>query len=157
VLGTSGDVYLLGGGWSTALLNDLSSSGFTTHVLSGADRYATAVKIAQEIVPQPATPDLVLVSTGRNFPDGLAAGAAAGSYHAPGSGYKAVALLSADGVLPAATKTYLNSVLAANPNVLVAAIGGQASTALTAAYGPNLALNLVGSTRYETAAITGLV
>lgn len=45
--------------------------------LSGPDRYATSAAVALEALSRGATTDVVWLATGRNFPDGLVAGAAA--------------------------------------------------------------------------------
>jgi hypothetical protein len=146
VLSPGGTVYLLGGtgAISQAVDDQIKALGYTTTRLAGASRYDTAVAIANAINPNP---DLILAATGANFPDALAAGAAAGSYNTPGSGSSAVVVLTDNATLPAATKTYLDARVSAT--VPVIAIGGQAATA-TAIYGDNQGF-LVGGSRYETA------
>jgi hypothetical protein len=113
--------------------------------LAGATRYDTSLAIANAVS---TGPKLILAATGRNFPDALAAGAAAGEW--TNLGVPAVVILTSDGALPAATKTYLNN----NSQADLAGIGGQAVTAL-GAY-PNT-IQIVGSTRYQTAAFVAQV
>ena len=48
---------------------------------AGADRYDTAIQVSQQAFPGGA--DVVLVATGRNYPDALAAGPAAANLNAP--------------------------------------------------------------------------
>jgi putative cell wall-binding protein len=144
VLGTANPgaiVYLLGGtgALSANVENAVKALGYQTVRLAGSTRYDTSLAIANEINP---APQLILAATGRNFPDALAAGAAAGDWTS--LGYPAVVVLTNDGSLPAATKTYLNN----NAQADVVGIGGQAVTALSAY--PN-AIPIVGSTRYQTA------
>ncbi len=47
--------------------------------IAGADRYATSLAVAQEVGRRGITTERVLLARGRNWPDGLAAGAAAGT------------------------------------------------------------------------------
>ena len=104
ILGHGAQVYLLGGtsALSDQVVRDVTALGFTPIRLTGADRFDTATKIAAAISPHPHT---VLVATGDNAPDALAAGAAAATD--PNGG---VVLLSNDNVLPAATLAYLSGV-----------------------------------------------
>jgi putative cell wall-binding protein len=158
VLGTSSPasktVYVLGGegAISTGVVNSiraLTSPDYNIVRLAGAAadqyRYGTAIKIANEIDP---TPDLVLVATGLNFPDGLAAGAAAGSFIP--FGIPAVVVLSQGYALPQVTKNYLDAL----PDTTeVYGVGGFGATAAAAYVEPgNLGLG-TGHDRYETAAL----
>ena len=116
-------VYLLGGtsALSGQVYNSVATLGFVPVRLAGADRFDTATKIAAAISPHPHT---VLVATGDNAPDALAAGAAAATD--PNGG---VVLLSNDNVIPAATAQYLAGV---DPTATaVYAVGGQGATALS--------------------------
>ncbi|KKJ99593.1 hypothetical protein LQ51_22585 [Micromonospora sp. HK10] len=96
-------VYVLGseGALSATVFNAVKALGFNPVRLAGTDRFSTSVAIAREINPNPA---LVLAATGMNFPDALAAGAAAGSY-----GGDAVVVLTNDAKMPAATKAFLDT------------------------------------------------
>jgi hypothetical protein len=125
-------IHLLGG---TAALGPkvasaLVAAGFQVVRHAGADRYATAVAVAHAM----GDPSEVLLVTGRDFPDGLAAGAAAAARHG--------ALLLTDGPrMPASTAAYL----AARPGASVTAVGGPAAAAA-----PGRA-SVVGADRYRTA------
>jgi hypothetical protein len=115
-------VYLLGGqaALSDHVLQQVATLGFNLQRLWGADRYATATKIAAAISPHPHT---VLLATGDNAPDALAAGAAAATD--PNGG---VVLLTHNAVVPASTAGYLAGV---NPaTTAVYGVGGQAVNAL---------------------------
>ncbi|SCL38489.1 WD40-like Beta Propeller Repeat [Micromonospora pallida] len=150
VLAPGGTVYLLGspGAISTGVEDAVRALGFTVKRVAGQDRFSTSVAIAKEIDP---TPDLVLLSTGMNFPDALAAGAAAGSYNTPGSTTSAVVLLTNESVMPASTKAFLDT-LPANDRTIFG-IGRFATQAATR-YDAD-AVPVWGNNRYETAAITG--
>jgi putative cell wall-binding protein len=134
VLAPHATVYLLGGpaAMSTTLEQQLLALPVHVLRLAGADRYETAVAIAEHL----AAPGTVLLATGRNFPDALAAGAAA--HHQDG-----VVLLTDDTVMPAATAAYL----ARHRPSTVYAIGGQAARAAPTATA------LAGADRYDTARI----
>ena len=127
-----GAVYLLGGpaALSPALDTQVSGLGYVPHRVAGANRYATAVAIAAVL----GNPTTVLLATGLDFPDGLAAGAAAA--HAG-----AAVLLTAGSTMPAETAAYLG----AHPGSPVA-VGGPATAADPGA------LRVVGADRYATAA-----
>ena len=149
VLGsTTSTVYLLGGtaAISTSVENSIKAMGYTTKRLSGSDRYATSVAIAKAISASPA---IFLVATGRNFPDALSAGAAAGSYAAAGT--PAVVILSNDETMPSSTETYLESFVSAGTlNAFLGAVGDQANAALKNA-GWSVYNVEAGPNRYVTA------
>jgi hypothetical protein len=134
VLPAGGTIYLLGG--TAALAPGVQSSlvalGYSTQRVSGADRFATAVAVA-DLLGDPAT---TLLATGINFPDALVAGGAAVS--AGGA-----VLLTNGGVLPAETRAYLT----AHSGGPVYALGGPAAAA-----DPN-ATPLVGADRDQTAVL----
>ncbi|NUR32121.1 MAG: hypothetical protein HOV83_40805 [Catenulispora sp.] len=113
-------VYLLGG--ESALSPDvqkaLVAANYHVERLGGGNRFDTAVKIAQR--DSGSKPSKVLVATGINYPDALAAGAAAGANS------NAVVVLTNDKTLPPETAAYLNSVAGAT----VYGVGGQAVAAL---------------------------
>ncbi|MFG1649072.1 cell wall-binding repeat-containing protein [Micromonospora sp. NPDC049275] len=152
VLAPGGVVYLLGsaGALSTSVENEVKGLGYTVRRLAGADRFGTSVEISKAIDP---TPDLVLLATGMNFPDALAAGAAAGSFDAPGSGTSAVVVLTNDSALPTATKSFLDSL--SNTDRVIFGIGRGAAAAAEA-YDPS-GIPLFGAGRYETALLTSYV
>jgi putative cell wall-binding protein len=131
VLPAGGTVYVLGGTSAvpTSVANQLTSFGYQVVRYSGADRYATAVVVATAL----GSPTTVLLATGTNFPDALAAGPAAAHVHG--------AILLTDGsTVPAETATYL-----AGAQVKYA-IGGPAAAAVPSATA------ILGSDRYATAA-----
>jgi hypothetical protein len=125
-------VYVLGGtqAISTAVEDALIAAGHPVHRLAGVDRYTTAVAIARE----EGSPTRVFLVTGRNFPDGLAAGACAAAG-------RAAILLTDDATLPQVTLDYV-----ADTGKVPFAIGGPAAQAW-----PN-AIATVGADRYETSA-----
>ena len=131
VLPPGGTVYLLGGTSAipAAVAATLSSLGYAVVRYAGADRYGTALAVADAL----GDPSTVLLATGTNFPDALAAGPAAA--HVGG-----VVLLTDGSVLPASVSTYLTA-----HHGTVYAIGGPAITAYPAATA------LVGADRYATA------
>jgi putative cell wall-binding protein len=170
ILTPGATVYLLGGtqALSPAVQNAIAANGFVPRRIAGPDRFATAVGIAHTISPN-GPPSSVLVATGVDFPDALAAGAAAGALGisaqsvvpgapapAPGdiSHDGAVVVLSNGPVLPPATRSYLAGL---DPNATrMYGIGGKAVTAVHAAF-PSWTnwvnfTPLAGADRYGTAA-----
>ncbi|WP_432546404.1 cell wall-binding repeat-containing protein [Kineococcus sp. SYSU DK004] len=149
VLRTGGTVFLLGG--QNALSAQVESAvralpGVgTVRRVAGADRYATAVEVAKLL---PGSTDVALV-TGRNFPDGLSAGALMGVVGTGSSRALGVVLLTDDGVLPAVTRDHLAQRRTADS--VVVAVGGQAVRAASAAGLPGV-VPLAGNDRYETSA-----
>src|SRR6185437_16107472 len=114
----------------TSIDSELTQLGYTVTRYFGDNRFATAVDVADAL----GDPGTVLLATGTNFPDALAAGPAAA--HLGG-----VVLLTGGSQLPPATAAYL----AAHPGT-VYAIGGPAATAAPTATA------VFGSDRYATAA-----
>ncbi|MCM0674105.1 cell wall-binding repeat-containing protein [Micromonospora phytophila] len=153
VLAPGGTVYLLGGtgALSIGVENSIRALGYNVVRAAGADRYATSVEIAKAIDPNP---ELVLLATGTNFPDALAAGAAAGSFNYPGSTETAVVVLTAGAKMPVSTKSFLDTLPKADR--ILFGIGGSASLAATNYDGAD-AIEVSGATRYETALYTAWV
>ncbi|GAA1950434.1 cell wall-binding repeat-containing protein [Catenulispora subtropica] len=122
VLKPGGTVYLLGGpaAISDGVLHALAGLGYHPVRVSGADRYETAVKIAQAVSPNPSE---ILVATGVNYPDALSAGAVAASFD------QAVVVLTDDTAMPKPTAAYLNG-FALGKGTGVVAVGGQAKQAI---------------------------
>lgn len=151
ILAPGGTVYLLGseGALAKAVADKVTALGFTVRRLSGPDRYATSVEIAKEIDP---TPDLVLMATGTNFPDALAAGAAAGSFVGEGVP-SAVVLLTKDATLPTATRSFLDTLPYDSRTIF--GIGNAAADA-AAGYDAG-SYPIAGPNRYDTAAYTAEV
>ena len=112
--------------------------------LSGSDRYATAAAISNQLF-NPGV-DWAFVATGENFPDGLAAGPAAGMLDAP------VLLVHKDSI-PASTAAELTRL---DPDHIVVVGGaGVISNGVLAALGgfANVGTErIAGSDRYATAA-----
>jgi len=113
-----------------------------TDRLAGTNRYDTAAKLVAKAFP--GTASLVLVATGANFPDALAASAAAANADTP-------LLLVSPNSIPAATRTQL---VRLRPQRIVI-VGG--STAINAAVETELGRlaaveRIAGANRYETAA-----
>jgi YVTN family beta-propeller protein len=131
VLAPGDTVYVLGGSNAvpTSVETELTGLGYQVTRYSGADRFETAVKVADAL----GDPGTVLLATGVNFPDALTAGVAA--VKAGG-----VVLLTNGSTLPAETSAYL----AAHPGT-VYAIGGPAASADPSA------TPIYGSDRFETA------
>ncbi|SCL40689.1 WD40-like Beta Propeller Repeat [Micromonospora pallida] len=150
VLAPGGTVYLLGspGALSTGVEDAVRALGYNPVRLAGSDRFSTSVAIANAIDP---SPDLVLMATGMNYPDALAAGAAAGSYSHPTSNWSAVVILTNDAKLPVSTKAYLDG-LDRDSRTLYG-IGRYAAQAAAAYDGPD-AVDVWGDSRYETALYT---
>ncbi len=108
--------------------------------LGGANRFETAVKVAQAIdaLRPSGTSQTVFLASGTDFPDALSAGAPAGR-----SG--GAVLLTAGSRMAPATQAYLQS----RTGATVYAVGGQAAAA--ADLPPSN--ELVGPNRYETATL----
>jgi hypothetical protein len=146
VLPPHATVYLLGGvnALSNKVLAQVAALGFNPVRVAGADRDETAVKIAQQIT---STPQTILVATGKNYPDALAAGAVAGAQS------NAVVLLSDDNTLSATTKSYL--VANHHAGQVLLGVGNQGSNALTTLYpSTTITAQFRGHDRFGTA--TGL-
>jgi putative cell wall-binding protein len=134
VLPVGQTVYLLGGSaaLSPSIASALTLLGYVVVRFSGADRYATAIAVAEGI----GFADSVFEADGTNFPDALSAGSAA---VAAGG----VIVLTAGGHQSAATATFL----ANNPDLTRYAIGGPAAAADPSA------TKFVGADRYATAVL----
>lgn len=130
VLATGGKVYILGGTGAVpaSVATQLTGLGYQVVRYGGADRFATAVQVADAL----GDPGTVLLATGTNFPDALSAGVAAAKA-------RGVVLLTNGTSLPSTTSKYL----AAHAKT-VYAVGGPAA----AAY--KKATALVGADRYAT-------
>gem|GEM_PF-769379 len=135
-LPAGGTIDLLGGtsAISPQTAATLSSLGYNVVRIGGADRYATASLIADQILSVRAV-DHVYLATGVNFPDAESAADAAAVNHG-------VVLLTNGTAMAAPTSAWLG----AHPSAAVAAIGGAAATADPSATA------FVGTDRYATAA-----
>jgi len=137
-------VYVLGQtqAISAHTFQQIAAAGFRPTRIGGADRFETAVDVAETIVPTYThDPVTVLTATGFNFPDALAAGAVAASRP------NTVVVLTADKSMPPATRNFINAV----SQRTVFAVGGQAVSALNSVSVPAGAV--YGSDRFVTAAL----
>jgi putative cell wall-binding protein len=134
VLPSGRTVYVLGGPSAIAASVDaqIQAAGFTPVRLAGADRFATAVKVAQAL----GDPPTVFEVDGTNYPDALSAGPAAALSHG-------AVLLTSGSTASAATVAYL----ALHPADSRYAIGGPAATS------DPTAKPLVGADRYATSVL----
>jgi len=135
VLPTGDTVYILGGtaALSSSIDTSLQNLGYRTQRIAGADRFATAVKIAQTI----GVPAVVFEATGLNFPDALAG--------VPAAVARGGVVVLTNGTTQAPeTANYLASLPSSLPRY---ALGGQAAAADPSATA------LAGADRYATAAL----
>lgn len=132
VLDPGGTVYLLGGEAALApeVEREVRSLGYATERFAGADRFETALAVASRGL---GDPDMLLLTTGANFPDALGAGAAAAAHGG-------AVVLTADATVPASVRSYLD----AHPDAERFAVGGPAVAADPAA------TPLAGADRYAT-------
>ena len=131
-------VYILGGtsAVSPAIETELQRAGYTVHRLFGTDRYGTALAVAHQF----GATSHVIVATGANFPDALAAGPLGAVEGAP-------IVLSHDAVLDPQTAAFISS------HADVDAVGYQAWSATKGLAGSGHAVSpMYGGTRYQTAA-----
>lgn len=99
VLAGGRTVYVLGGEFAIAapVASRLQQVGYHVVRLGGADRFETAIRIAEATN---GAPEAIFLATGRDFPDALVAGTTARAA-------RGVVVLTDDGTLPAATANYL--------------------------------------------------
>ena len=151
-------VFLLGGPISLSLAVENALTGYSTTRFAGADRYDTSLKVAQYMGTGASAPSELMLATGTDFPDGLSAGAAAGSYWdgTPGAIGGAV-LLTKGATMPPATLAYIQAAIAGHTDpddpVDVSEVGGLAQAAYKD--GPN-SINLKGQDRYQTSLLVAL-
>ncbi|GAA4433747.1 cell wall-binding repeat-containing protein [Actinokineospora soli] len=157
LLAPGGTVYLLGsaGSLSPSVEAELVAAGYTTKRLGGADRYETAIRIAQAM----PTTDQFFVTTGLDFPDGLAAGAFATAYTLgvtqdddPATTKPFALLFTENDRMPANTRDFITARRTEHGGMTVFTAGGAAHTAVTRAFG-DAATPFVGVDRYDTAGI----
>ena len=141
----AGMVFVLGGdkAVSPAVVAAIEARDIYVERIFGADRYATAVKIAEAVNVYSGGDDgdrEILVVTGTNFPDGLAV--------APFAAYNGSVVVLSDGANKAqATTDYLARLTPDGARIL--AVGGPANKAYP---NPMYSNPVVGRDRYETAA-----
>lgn len=136
VVPPSSRIYLLGGTGSlpASMATQLTEDGYAPRRLGGANRFETAVIIARDGLGNPAN---LLITTGRDFPDAIVAGAAAAMTGG------AVVFTDGDRLAPE-TASYLSVSKADN----YLAVGGPAARAV----GPR-ADYVAGADRYETSVL----
>jgi putative cell wall-binding protein len=132
LLQAGAEVHVLGGtaAISAAVEQQVTEMGFSVVRHGGIDRYGTAVAVARDALH----PSTLLLATGTDFPDALAAGATAA--HLDGA-----VLLTRGDELPKEVARYI----ADRPDAERIAVGGAAASA-----DPH-ALRVVGADRYATA------
>jgi PKD repeat protein len=158
-------VYILGGNSavSPAIASQLHALGYNVVRYGGADRYGTALQIAQFGL---GSPEHVIVATGDTFADALAAGPFAANSAEVVDGKPAAILLSGmsngnEAITDPGTAAYLNAKVGANGGVnhcvnpnLITAVGGPALSAFLALEhtGSKYACvdGIVGADRYAT-------
>jgi peptidoglycan-N-acetylglucosamine deacetylase len=115
---------------------------FSVERLAGTDRYATATAVSRQFFP--AGVPVAFVTTGANFPDGLAAGPAGARLNGP-------VLFTTKDTLPSATRTELTRLDPGRIYLVggTAAVSESVRTAL-ASYGP--VTRVSGADRFATAA-----
>lgn len=129
-LGGTGTVYLLGGERAIApsVADALTARGYVVVRISGEDRIATALQIAQFLVDAGIEIDEVVLAGSTNFPDALAAASFAAAAEAP-------VLLTAPGALDPRVEAFLNG-LGGDVEVIVAggvkAVGAEVEARLVA-------------------------
>ena len=144
VLKPGGTVYVLGGtnAVSPAVVGALGAVAVTR--IGGADRYETALRIADRL----GDPSNVVLATGADYADALAAGPYASDVFATDASHPAAILLTATTQMSPAVQAYVKKAHA------VAAVGGQAVTAAKNAHitlAPHASFS--GYDRYFTAAM----
>jgi putative cell wall-binding protein len=136
VLPAGGSVICLGGAnaISPGVLDQLQGLGYHVQRIGGADRYATATLIANDIFATTSVTNVYL-ATGQNFADALPAADAAGLTHG-------VVLLTANTAMPSVTSAWMTG----HAGLATTAVGGSAAAA------DPTATPIVGADRYATAA-----
>lgn len=137
-------VVIVGGTGAVAgsVVTAVRNLGLTVERVSGADRYATSRAIVERFFTEAPT---AWLATGANFPDALAASAAAGSIGAP-----VVLVNGLEGSLPGATLSLLDAL--GVTSALIAGGTGVVSPGIEKALGARGdVLRLAGDDRYATA------
>ncbi len=121
--------------------NNVAIVGDPVRRISGAGRYETAIAVSQSAFPAGA--GIVLVATGLNYPDALAAGPAAGNLNAP-------LLLTDPNALPQAVR---DEIVRLNPARIIV-VGGEAAVS-AAVYNalellPGTIERIQGADRFDT-------
>ena len=104
---------------SEAVLDDIAELGITTRRWWGADRYATAAAVAEELAGACFDDHTVGLASGVAFPDALVGGALLGA--------RAVPVVLADAALPEPTRQSLARTAEAGDEVEITVFGGAAA------------------------------
>lgn len=141
VLAPGGTIFVLGGKGAIGdpVVAQLEAEHYNVVRIGGADRYTTAVLIANAVDPNPTD---VIVATGMNYPDALSAGAVAASYDGT------VVVLSDDGIMPDVTNQYIADRVNSGNLRYLGAVGGSAAKALSDNW--TNTDSIVGASRYDT-------
>jgi putative cell wall-binding protein len=135
------------GGGVLAAQSASGTSSFILTRLSGSDRYATSATVAEEAFPTATT---VILATGANYPDALAASFLAGNANAP------ILLTTPDLPLSSSTTTALtvmktkNVIILGGTSAVSAAEQTQLSQTASSAGGTLSVVRASGATRYDT-------
>jgi PKD repeat protein len=152
ILPRGSTVFILGGteALSRRVEARLKADGYQIVRLAGGDRYETSLQIAKVGL---GDPQHVVVATGTDFPDALAAGPFAANGFAL-NGEPAAVVLSAGAFLPPAVADYVKSKTPGSTNASprIIGIGGPGAYAIAANIPTTQFDALVGSDRFDTAA-----
>lgn len=148
------NIYILGG---TGVINEDIENYITDDLslnverICGANRYGTAVKIAEKMDEiRGATPEAAFFAYANNYPDALAVSSVASIANVP------ILYIGSNGVLDGATKNYLNKCKQLELSIVLGGTGtisGQAETSLRP-YGE--VERIYGANRYETCILINL-
>jgi len=141
------NVFILGGENSVSgeFEQSLRAAGCHVERVSGADRYATADAVAEQMVRLGAAPAEVFIASGGNFPDALSVGAAAGVLEQP------ILYAQPDGTLSAGSVEFIRQNGIARAVILggEAAVPAEVISSLADA-GVTHAERVFGADRYQT-------
>jgi hypothetical protein len=148
VLPGGGTIYVLGG--TSAISNDvalkLGSLGYHITRFGGSDRYATALQIAQQGMGNPAK---VMLATGLDYADALAAGPFAAGAAATNGAPAAILLTDGNRMDPATAAYVAGKARSSSPTApTVWAVGGPAVQAARSL--PGFVKGFSGADRYAT-------
>lgn len=142
ILPKGGTVYVLGGlsALSSQMESALGQDGYHVIRYGGQTRYQTALIIAEQGL---GSPESVLVATGQDFPDALAAGPMASGAYAIGDKPAAILLSDGDRIDDPATAAYVKTHISRGPlpapqSRNAVAIGHQATVAMMRLYAPDM-------------------
>lgn len=133
---------------SSEVLGEIESAGITVRRIAGADRYATAAAVAEELELVVGAPSVheAFLARGDRFPDAIAVSPLSASHGVP-------VLLTRPSTMPTATAEALASIQATEVVIVgsVAAVSAEVATAVSALPGMTVT-RWAGADRYETTA-----